>query len=125
MLFFSFGNLAFNVQNSEQTIDMIVDSKSKYNTVDEYVSAGIKYLDESVYPGDGIAIEYDGISLKTGKYDEIVNRWIDALNERVEVKIENIQNIYRIKRKVNNPLVDEFIIETDDKFIMFLWATTA
>lgn len=125
MLFFSFGNLAFNVQNSEQTIDMIVDSKSKYNTVDEYVSAGIKYLDESVYPGDGIAIEYDAISLKTGKYDEIVNRWIDGLNERVEVKIENIQNIYRIKRKVNNPLVDEFIIETDDEFIMFLWATTA
>ena len=125
MLFLSFGNLAFNIQSSEQTIDMIVDSKSKYSTVDNFMSAGIKYLDESVYPGDGIAIEYDSIILKTGKYDEIVSSWIDGLNEQVEVKIENIQNIFRIKRKVYNPLVDEFIIETDDEFIMFLWATTA
>ena len=104
---------------------MIVDSKSKYSTVENFMSAGIKYLDESVYPGDGIAIEYDSIILKTGKYDEIVSRWIDGLNERVEVKIENIQNIFRIKRKVYNPLVDEFIIEKYDEFIMFIWATTA
>lgn len=67
MLFLSFGNLAFNIQSSEQTIDMIVDSKSKYSTVENFMSAGIKYLDESVYPGDGIAIEYDSIILKTGK----------------------------------------------------------
>lgn len=125
MLFFSFGNLAFNIQSSEQTIDMVVDSKSKYSAVEDFLTAGIKYLDESVYPGDGIAIEYDGISLKAGKYDEIVSRWIDGLNERVEVKIENIQNIFRIKRNVCNPLVDEFVIETDDEFILFLWATTA
>lgn len=69
--------------------------------------------------------EYDGISLKTGKYDEIVNRLIERFNERVDVKFENIQNIFRIKREVYNPLVDEFIIETDDEYIMFLWATTA
>ena len=104
---------------------MIVDSKSKYSTVENFMSAGIKYLDESVYPGDGIAIEYDSIILKTGKYDEIVSRWIDRINEQVEVKIENRQNIFRIKRKVYNPLVDEFIIEKYDEFIMFIWATTA
>lgn len=125
MLFFSFGSLAFNVQSSEQTIDMVVDSKSKYSTVYDFMSVGIKYLEESVYSGDGIAIEYDGISLKTGKYDEIISRWIEGLNKRVDVKIENIQNIFRIKREVYNPFVDEFIIETDDKFIMFLWETTA
>lgn len=125
MLFFSLGNLAFNIQNSEQTIDMVVDSKSKYNSVDDFMFAGIKYLDETVYPGDGIAIEYDGSSLKTGKYDEIVNRLIERFNERVDVKFENIQNIFRIKREVYNPLVDEFIIEADDEYIMFLWATTA
>lgn len=89
------------------------------------MSVGIKYLEESVYSGDGIAIEYDGISLKTGKYDEIISRWIEGLNKRVDVKIENIQNIFRIKREVYNPFIDEFIIETDDKFIMFLWETTA
>lgn len=125
MLFFSFGNLAFNVQGSEQTIDMVVDIKSKYRTVDDFMSAGIKYLDESAYPGCGIAIEYDSISLEIGEYDEIVSRWIDGLNERVEVRIENIQNIFRIKRAVYNPLVDEFIIEADDEYIMFLWSTTA
>ena len=125
MLFFSFGNLAFNVQCSEQTIDMVVDIKSKYRTVDDFMSAGIKYLDESAYPGVGIAIEYDGISLEIGEYDEIVSRWIDGLNERVEVRIENIRNIFRINRMVDNPYVDEYIIETDDEFIMFLWATTA
>lgn len=46
MLFFSFGSLAFNVQSSEQTIDMVVDSKSKYSTVYDFMSVGIKYLDE-------------------------------------------------------------------------------
>ena len=125
MLFFALGNLAFNIQNSEQTIDMVVDCKNKYNSVNDFMSAGIKYLDEAVYPGDGIAVEYDGISLKTGEYDEIISRLLEGFNERVDVRFENIQNIFRIKRAVYNPLVDEFIIETDDEYIMFLWATTA
>ena len=114
MLFFSFGNLAFNVQGSEQTIDMVVDIKSKYRTVDDFMCAGIKYLDESAYPGCGIAIEYDSISLEIGEYDEIVSRWIDGLNERVEVRIENIRNIFRINRMVDNPYVDEYMVLCQD-----------
>ena len=125
MLYFSFGNLAFNGKSSESMIDIVISWKSKFKDADAFLVDTIKYMDEEIYLGEGIKEDYNGAHLKEGLYKEIVMRWIASMNEKVDISIDDIQKTYRIKLDHYDPMRDEFILETADEFIMFSWSTSA
>lgn len=125
MLYFSFGNLAFNGKSSESMIDMVVSGKGKFDNADAFLVEVIRYLDKEIYPGDGIKEDYSGAYLKEGSYKDIVNQWIASMNEKVEISFDEIQKTYRIKLDHYDPMRDEFILETADEYIMFSWSTSA
>lgn len=125
MVFFSFGNLAFNQIESESTIDMVVASKEKYKDAYSFFDSAVTYLDEKIYPGDETKQEYEGAILKDGNYDDIVKRYIELMNRKVLIEFDDIRKIQRIKLAHDGYLREEFIIETETEFIMFAWATTA
>lgn len=125
MLYFSFGNLAFNGKSSESMIDMVVSGKGKFDNADAFLVEVIRYLDKEIYPGDDIKEDYSGANLKEGLYKDIVNQWIASMNEKVEISFDEIQKTYRIKLDHYDPMRDEFILETADEYIMFSWSTSA
>lgn len=125
MLYFSFGNLAFNGKSSESMIDMVVSGKSKFDNADAFLVEAIKYIDEEIYPGEGIKEDYQGAYLKEGLYEDIVMQWIASMNEKIEISFDDIQKTYRIKLDHYDPMRDEFVLETAEEFIMFSWSTSA
>jgi len=125
MLYFSFGNLAFNDKSSESMIYMVASGKSKYDNEDAFFVDAIRYIDEEIYPGEGIKEDYSGAYLKEGLYKDIVMQWIASMNEKVEISFDEIRKTYRIKLNHYDPMRDEFILETADEFIMFSWSTSA
>lgn len=78
-----------------------------------------------MFSGEGFIHEYEGEHLKEDLYKNIIFKWILAMNERVDIKIEDINKIFRVKCDAYDPFRDEFIIETNDEYILFLWATLA
>ena len=125
MVFFSFGNLAFNLVNSESTIDIVVASKEKYKDANSFFDSAVLYLDEKIYPGDNIKQEYEGAVLKDGNYNDIVRHYIELMDQKVMIDFDDIQKIQRIKFAYGGFLREDFIIETDVEFIMFSWSTSA
>ena len=125
MLFFSFGNLAFNCTSGENNIDMLIAAKSRFATPQEFLADAIRYLDEIVYPGCNIQADYEDATLKDGQYSEIVEKWISGMDTKVEIKADSIERIRRLKRAQYDPMCDEFLLETADEYILFLWSTSA
>ncbi len=125
MIFFSFGNLAFNQINSESTIDMVVAAKEKYKDANSFFEEAVTYLDEVIYPGDDTKQEYEGAILKDGNYNDIVKHYIELMDQKVLIEFDDIQKIERIKLAHDGYLREEFIIETNTEFIMLAWSTSA
>ena len=125
MISYSFGNLAFNNEYGENTIEMIVSAQNRYKTPEEFFRAAIRFLDEVVWTGYNVAAEYNSASLKDGNFGDIVQKWLNSMDEKVEINVDEIIKIYRVKRATYDPLVDEFLIETRNEYILLLWATSA
>ena len=79
MLYFSFGNLAFNGKSSESIIDIVISGKSKFKDADAFLVDAIKYMDEEIYPGEGIKEDYNGAHLKEGLYKQVKDSYDDIL----------------------------------------------
>ena len=125
MLYFGFGNFAFNDKSSESTIFMIVSAKCRYNEPQKFLTEAFRYLDEKIDPGYNTAAEYEGASLKEGQYLNIVEQWISTMNERIEIQVSDILKTYRIKHAQYDPFCDEFLLETANEYILFHWSTAA
>lgn len=125
MIHFSFGNSAFNCGSSESTTEMTVAPKAIYENPEQFLRAAVAFMDEKVNPGYGIKEEYEGARLKAGQYTDIVKNWLATMNEKVEVCIDEIQKAWRIKKVQPDPISDEFVLETADEYILFLWTTSA
>ena len=125
MIYFSFVNLAFNSKSSESTINIVISSKSRYGAPGIFAEAAIGFLDEKIYPGDGIKDDYPGMKLRAGLYENIVREWISSLDKIVDIQADNIIRTFRIVTDQFDPMRDEYILETEDEYIMFLWCTSA
>ena len=125
MLFFSFGNRAFNKSFSESNIYMIISPKDKYSAPMVFFNEAVVFVDEKVYPGEDFRADYEGMYLKDGDYHGIVKRWIESMDQSVEIAFDEIISIKRIKCDSSDPYRDEFFLETKEEYIMFLWSITA
>ena len=125
MLFFSFGNRAFNKEFSESNIYVVVSPKYEYEDELSFLDKAINFIGDKVYPGEDFKSEYEGIYLKDGEYKEIIDRRIQSMNQSIEIKMDEIIGVKRIKCNSSDPYRDEYLIETAEEYMMFLWSTTA
>lgn len=123
MMFLSFSSGAINKDFRGAVIDMIMAPKGKYERPMSFLEDAIKFVDEKVHPEDGFKSDYEEISLKQGDFRIIVERWIASMDQAVEINFDEVLDIQRIKCRTSNPYRDEFLIETNDEYIMFLWST--
>ncbi len=124
MISFHFNNSAFNKEYNACELDVIVSGKSKYGDPLFFFEEVINLLDSEIYPECGIYADYDGFRLNEGLYLGIIEQRLDSMNQKINVKPENVIRTYRIKRPVFDPLCDEFIIETTYEYIAVLWSVT-
>ena len=125
MVFLYFGSDAFNYKSSESSIRTIIVAKEKYGSPQDFFESAIAYIDEEIDTEDDIRAEYDGAYLKEGLYEKIIKQWISSMDKKIEIAFNNIIKTYRIKRTTYDPNIDEFVLETEDEYILFLWATSA
>lgn len=125
MLFFSFGNRAFNKEYSESNIYIIISPKQSHESPFQFLEKAIEFIDEKIYPGEDFKSDYAGIKLIEGNYENIVMKWISSMSQSIEICFDDIQNVHRIKCNNSDPYRDEFLIETNEEYIIFLWSTTA
>ncbi|MCR5120235.1 MAG: hypothetical protein K6B44_11550, partial [Lachnospiraceae bacterium] len=69
--------------------------------------------------------DYEGMYLRDGDYGAIVEHWIESMDQAIELSFDDIIEIKRIKCSSSDPYRDEYLIETEEEYIMFLWSTTA
>ncbi len=120
----SFENKAFNKGYGGVEIDMIFAPKAKYDDAMQFLEAAIKRTDEDIYPGCSELRDFEGLTLREGNYNAIVEEYISSMNESIEMIFDDIHNIRRIVLKNYDPLRDDFLIETEDEYIMFSWWIT-
>ena len=125
MIFLSFGNRAFNKEYTESNIYMIVSPKGKYSDPLDFLTDAVAFVDEKVYPGEDFKADYEGMYLRDGDYGAIVEQWSESMDQSIELSFDDIIDIKRIKCISYDPLRDEFLIETKEEHVMFLWFTTA
>ena len=124
MISFQFNNAAFNKEYNACELDVIISGKSTYGDPRLFFAEVINLLDSEIYPECGIHADYDGFRLKEGLYLSIIEQRLNSMNQKIDVKLEDVIRTYRIKRPVFNPLCDEFIIETSHEYIAILWSVT-
>lgn len=125
MVFFSFCGRAFNKEYCESNIYIVIAAKEYYKTSLDFINNAVEYINDKVYPGENFKSDYEGIILKEGNFVDIVKHWIDSMNQSIEIKIDDITNIQRIKCNNSDSYRDEYLIETATEYIMLLWSTTA
>ncbi len=110
--------------NDTSKIDMIISEKTPFGSSTLFMTEVISFLDNEIYPECGVDFDYKGFHLKEGLYADIIDQRIQLMNQKSEIKIQNVKKTYRIKRTAYNPNCDEFVIETDKEYIAFLWSIT-
>ncbi|MCR4604449.1 MAG: hypothetical protein K5639_00430 [Eubacterium sp.] len=125
MFYFYFGNTEAKKKSKESTIDMLICPKGKYADPKSFFEGAIACLDEKIYNGRKTEIDFEKAEIEEGEYMDTVNKWVEHTNKKMAIKIDNIRKTYHIKHKVYNPLRDEFILETDDEYVLFLWSIPA
>ncbi|MCR5769759.1 MAG: hypothetical protein K6G87_00845 [Butyrivibrio sp.] len=125
MIFLSFSGSAFNKTYSESNIYMIISPKGEHASQMDFLYKAVGFVNDKVYPGEDFGADYKGISLKEGRYEDIVKNWIASMDKSIEIKFDEIKDILRIKCTNSDPYRDEYLIETGSEYIMFLWSTTA
>ncbi len=123
MLYFSFYDKAFPKEYRVFQIEMVIAPKSTYEDELSFVNAALDFLGDRVYKDIDMQAEHEGVHLKDGEYRDIVQHWIQTIEQSITINFDEIQKIQRIKCNHSDPLQDEFLIQTEDEYIMFLWST--
>ena len=125
MFYFYFGNMEAKKKSKESTIDILISPKAKFSEPKEFFEGAINYIDTNIRSGLAGQYNFGAAEVEEGQYMETVEKWIEHTNKKMSMKIDNIQKTYHIKHKVYNPLRDEFILETPDEYVLFLWSIPA
>ena len=125
MFYFYFGNLEAKKKSKESTIDILICPKAKYSEPKGFFEGAINYIDQNHRQGLASQYNFATSEIEEGDYLDTVHKWIEHTNKKMIVKIDNIEKTYHIKHKVYNPLRDEFILETPDEYVLFLWSIPA
>lgn len=104
---------------------MIIADKRDFTSPKMFAKEAFEYLNEIIYPGENFYDEYTGFSLREKAYENIIKDKISGMNQKVSIYFEKFKKTYRIIKNIKDPLCEEFVIETEKEFILFLWEVTA
>ena len=121
----SFDNGAFNVPEGENCIILVIDSKSKYDSMDEFLDKAFEFMNTDGEFADKWEEYYrDRVYTTVSDSDkEFMKNRIDEMNQKVAILHEPvISAVYIVPPKWNDITLG---IETESDYVFYVWTTSA
>ena len=112
---------SYHVDEDTILIELLASSKEEYRDARSFLIDAVRYLDNVIYPSYGVKEEYDNYILRDGDYLNIVIERLSLAYQMTDLNMDEIQVIRRIKKQIFDSLVEEYLIETQDDYILFIW----
>ena len=124
MNYIGFGNKCFNVPTSEQSIDIVIASKSEAISFEDFIKKAVKYLCVEIYKERPENVFSEIINRSAvDKGMELITVFLSGMDQSVELRFEEIINmVYVTEPRWNNY---DIAFETANSYVFFTWGTTA
>lgn len=126
MFAIDFGNLCFNVgSDSEQSILIVVAPKNEFLSLDDFVTAALKFLESDEDLCDNWTEMYKNRTNSPASADDMawMRSRLDEMNQRVTILYEPvIKAVNVIPPKWNDITLG---LETKNEYILYMWGTSA
>ena len=124
MFAIDFGQFCFNEPASEQSITLVIAPKKEYESMDDFVTAALDYLESDGEFDDKWNEYYKERTYSEVKEDEL--KWMlsrfDALNQKVSVLHGQFVKVLHIVPPQWNDIT--LGIETEQEYIFYVWGTS-
>ena len=124
MISIDFGSLCFNVSASEQSILIVVAPKNEFLSLDDFITAALKFLESDGEFCDNWIEMYKKRTNLPASADDIewMQSKLDEMNKRVKILYEPvIKAVNVIPPKWNDITLG---LETKSEYILYLWGTS-
>ncbi|MDE7230029.1 MAG: hypothetical protein K2N56_06065 [Oscillospiraceae bacterium] len=123
MNYIEFGNKCFNVPASEQSIDIVIGSKTEANSLEDFIEKAVNYLCTEIYMERSEIVFPKIINRSADKGSELIAEFLSGMDQSVELHLEEITSIvYVTEPRWNNY---DLAFETNNSYVFFTWSTTA
>lgn len=125
MIAIDFGNLCFNSAASEQNILAVIASKNMSASLDDFITAALKFLESDEKFCDNWTELYKNRANLPASNDDIawMKSRLEEMNQRINILYEPvIKAVNVIPPKWNDITLG---LETKDEYIFYLWGTSA
>lgn len=124
MNYIGFGNKCFNVPASEQSIDIVIGSKTEADSLEDFIGKAVNYLCTGIYMEYPQSVFPEIINRSAAdKGKELISEFLSGMDQSVELRLEEITSIiYVTEPRWNNY---DLAFETKNSYVFFTWATTA
>ena len=124
MIAIDFGSLCFNVSASEESILFVVAPKKEFLSLDDFITAALKFLETEGEFCDNWTKMYKYRTNLPASADDIawMKSTLEEMNKRVKILFEPvIKAINVIPPKWNDITLG---LETKSEYILYLWGTS-
>lgn len=125
MFAIDFGNLCFNVGVSEQSILIVVAPKNEFLSLDDFITAALKFLESDEDFCDNWTKMYKNRTNSPASADDMawMRSRLDEMNQRVTILYEPvIKAVNVVPPKWNDITLG---LETKNEYILYMWGTSA
>ena len=124
MIAIEFGNFCFNSATSEQNILAVIAPKNKFSSLDDFITAALKFMesDEKFY--DNWTELYKNRTNLPASNDDIawMKSRLEEMNQRINILYEPVINAVNVIPPKWNDIT--LGLETKDEYIFYLWGTS-
>ena len=124
MIAIEFGNFYFNSATSEQNILAVIAPKNKFASLDDFITAALKFMesDEKFY--DNRTELYKNRTNLPASNDDIawMKSRLEEMNRRINILYEPVINAVNVIPPKWNDIT--LGLETKDEYIFYLWGTS-
>lgn len=124
MIAIDFGNLCFNVEVSRQSILIVVAPKNEFLSLDDFITASLKFLESDEDLCDNWTEMYKNRTNLPASDEDMawMRSRLDEMNRRVTILYEPvIKAVNVVPPKWNDITLG---LETKNEYILYMWGTS-
>lgn len=124
MIAIEFGNFYFNSATSEQNILAVIAPKNKFSSLDDFITAALKFMESDERFCDNWTELYKNRTNLPASNDDIawMKSRLEEMNRRINILYEPVINAVNVIPPKWNDIT--LGLETKDEYIFYLWGTS-
>lgn len=124
MIAIDFGNGCFHISASEQNILIVVASQHEFSSLDDFITAALKFLESDERFYDNWTERYKNRTNSPASANDIswMKSRLDEMNKCVDILYEPVLNAVNVIPPEWNHIT--LGLETENEYILYLWGTS-